>query len=324
LQQEGYDCTIFDDHPQPGGMLRYEIPPEQLPRIILDSEINIILKLGAAFRLDTEVGVDIPLETLEKDFDAVILATGTPPPKEWDRPGIFICGGAVKLVNMAVKSAARGRAAAFLVSRYLAGREKTASPGQEFQSRLGKLKEGEVEEFLKTMDKDKTGDMFLLNGCSTENITSEAKRCLHCECGKSESCKLRRFAGEYKAAPKRFNGNGRKRVEKVLYPAGVVHEPGKCIKCGLCVRISLKYGEPLGFTFIGRGFDVKIGMPVNGNSHKASAKVAALCIEACPTGALSSSTIDKSFAGVQGAVFQKSPLAAGGTTRRVGPMNNET
>lgn len=285
LQKEGYDCTVFDDHTQPGGMLRYEIPAQRLPRIILDSEINITRRLGAVFRMGVEVGVDVPLEKLEEEFDAVILATGTLPPREWDRPGIFICGGAVKRVSMAVKSAARGRATAFLVSRFLARKEQSVNSGPEFHSRVGKLKEGEVDEFFKILDRSE--GTHLLNGCSAEHITAEAKRCLHCECGKADSCKLRRFAGEYQAAPHRFNGNGRKRLEKVLYPAGVVHEPGKCIKCGLCVRITQKYGEPLGFTFIGRGFAVKVGMPVNGNSHKASARIAALCVEACPTGALS-------------------------------------
>jgi NADH dehydrogenase/NADH:ubiquinone oxidoreductase subunit G len=53
------------------------------------------------------------------------------------------------------------------------------------------------------------------------------------------------------------------------------------------VRITREHGEYPGLTFIGRGFDVKIGIPVNGTSNRAFETVAALCVNACPTGALS-------------------------------------
>ncbi|MHC4329134.1 MAG: 2Fe-2S iron-sulfur cluster-binding protein, partial [Planctomycetota bacterium] len=46
LQQAGYDCTIFDDHEKPGGMLQYGVPEEELPRYVLDNEIALIEKLG--------------------------------------------------------------------------------------------------------------------------------------------------------------------------------------------------------------------------------------------------------------------------------------
>ena len=43
----------------------------------------------------------------------------------------------------------------------------------------------------------------------------------------------------------------------------MVYEPQKCIKCGICVRLTEKHGEKFGFTYIGRGFDVEIGIPFN-------------------------------------------------------------
>ena len=44
--------------------------------------------------------------------------------------------------------------------------------------------------------------------------------------------------------------------------------------------------EPLGLTFVGRGFDVRLQVPFQRNFDEALQKVAAECIAACPTGAL--------------------------------------
>ena len=66
----------------------------------------------------------------------------------------------------------------------------------------------------------------------------------------------------------------------------MIYEPGKCIKCGLCVRITEEAGERLGLTFLGRGFDVRVDVPFNESLEEALEKVAEQCVEACPTGAL--------------------------------------
>ena len=66
----------------------------------------------------------------------------------------------------------------------------------------------------------------------------------------------------------------------------VVYEPGKCIKCGICVRLTAKYREQFGFTFIGRGFDVVVGAPFEANLDEALKETAEKVAKACPTGAL--------------------------------------
>ena len=45
-------------------------------------------------------------------------------------------------------------------------------------------------------------------------------------------------------------------------------------------------GNPLGLTFVGRGFSVRVGVPFDESLDQALRSVAAACIEACPTGAL--------------------------------------
>ena len=66
----------------------------------------------------------------------------------------------------------------------------------------------------------------------------------------------------------------------------VLFEPGKCIKCGLCVKISEQAKEKFGLTFINRGFDVTVGVPLNKSLKQGLTKVALECVKACPTAAL--------------------------------------
>ena len=67
----------------------------------------------------------------------------------------------------------------------------------------------------------------------------------------------------------------------------MIYEPSKCIKCGICVRITEKYREDFGMTFIGRGFDVEVGIPFSEPLRIGLSKVALEVAEACPTGAIS-------------------------------------
>ena len=62
--------------PKLGGMLRYGIPEYRLPKEVLDAEIAIMEAMGIQIVPNTKVGVDIPLDTIRNDFDAVVLGIG--------------------------------------------------------------------------------------------------------------------------------------------------------------------------------------------------------------------------------------------------------
>lgn len=76
LLQKGHACTLFDAHPQPGGMLRYGIPAYRLPRQALDAEIDAIRRLGAEFRMERRWGEHFTLASLREAHDAVFVAIG--------------------------------------------------------------------------------------------------------------------------------------------------------------------------------------------------------------------------------------------------------
>ena len=76
LAREGFQATLFEALPEPGGMLRWGIPSYRLPRHILDREIQDILALGVELRCNTRIGKEIRLEELGREFYAIFLAVG--------------------------------------------------------------------------------------------------------------------------------------------------------------------------------------------------------------------------------------------------------
>jgi len=87
LLRRGHAATIFDAHPDPGGMLRYGIPEFRLPRQVLDQEIDVIRILGGEFRMRRRLGSDFSLDDLRRDFDAVFLGLGAQGSRGLECPG---------------------------------------------------------------------------------------------------------------------------------------------------------------------------------------------------------------------------------------------
>ncbi len=87
LQQFGVDCTVFDAHENPGGMIRYGIPSYRLPRSIIDGEAEVVRELGAEFRYNTRLGEDVTLDRLREEYDAVFLGLGAQSASSMRTPG---------------------------------------------------------------------------------------------------------------------------------------------------------------------------------------------------------------------------------------------
>ena len=304
LQINGYQTTIFDKNNLPGGLLRTEIKPDILPLPVLDKEIQTILNTGVIFEGGKEIDATMFLQ-IKNNYDAVIVATGTLGDEnrgwglktntkgieagqnsyETSEKGVFAIGNVLKSSRLAVRSVGQGKEVAYSVSQYLLGEEPKGEP-RLFNSRFGKLLIEEISEYLKeSVIQDRfTTDRAI--GFSAEEAMAEARRCLHCDCREIENCKLRDLSGRYSANQRRFAGNDRKIMTK-HFAHRIVYEPLKCIKCGICVRMTAKYQEKYGFSFIGRGFDVVIGVPFNESVEAGLAETAERVAKACPTGALS-------------------------------------
>ncbi|MDO9585222.1 MAG: FAD-dependent oxidoreductase, partial [Syntrophales bacterium] len=94
LAMRGYQVTVFEELPEPGGMLRWAIPSYRLPRNILAGEIDNVRALGVNILCNTRVGKDISLAKIEKDYDYIYLAPGAHKSQEMgvegeDLPGVY-------------------------------------------------------------------------------------------------------------------------------------------------------------------------------------------------------------------------------------------
>ena len=76
LAQMGHQATIFERHPEPGGMAAMGIPDYRLPRDILRREVELVQDLGAEIRYGVEVGRDITFSEIRGDYDAVFISVG--------------------------------------------------------------------------------------------------------------------------------------------------------------------------------------------------------------------------------------------------------
>ena len=87
LARAGHDVTVFEKDDAPGGLLRYGVPDFRLDKHLLDRRIEQLRSEGVAFEMGVSVGRDLPGDTLTRDFDAVLLAVGTPKPRDLAVPG---------------------------------------------------------------------------------------------------------------------------------------------------------------------------------------------------------------------------------------------
>jgi formate dehydrogenase major subunit len=76
LRLLGHEVVIYEQMTAPGGMLRYGIPRYRLPKLALNTEIQMIIDLGIEIKLEHRLGEHIHLPELERDYDAVYLGVG--------------------------------------------------------------------------------------------------------------------------------------------------------------------------------------------------------------------------------------------------------
>jgi NADPH-dependent glutamate synthase beta subunit-like oxidoreductase len=87
LRMSGHRVTVFERMEEPGGMLAYGIPAYRLPKDIVRRVVKAIENAGVEFKLKVDVGRDVTVEDLKKDFDSVFLASGA-----WSQPSIGLVG----------------------------------------------------------------------------------------------------------------------------------------------------------------------------------------------------------------------------------------
>ncbi len=106
LNQAGHTVTIFERDDRVGGLLMYGIPNMKLDKRLVEHRNAIMAEEGIIFKTNTEVGRDVTLADLEREYDALLLAVGATHPKDMALPGRKLSGihFAMEFLHLATKS----------------------------------------------------------------------------------------------------------------------------------------------------------------------------------------------------------------------------
>ena len=92
LNQAGHWVTVYERDDRIGGLLRYGIPEFKMEKKILDRRLNIMLEEGVMFRTNANVGINVSVEELRREFDAILLAGGATASRDLQVPGRELTG----------------------------------------------------------------------------------------------------------------------------------------------------------------------------------------------------------------------------------------
>lgn len=92
LNRAGHFVTVFERDAKVGGLLRYGIPDFKLEKQIIDRRIAILEEEGIVFKTNTHVGIDVDVNQLKEDFDAIVLCGGATVKRSIPIPGVRLQG----------------------------------------------------------------------------------------------------------------------------------------------------------------------------------------------------------------------------------------
>ena len=227
LRKMGYLVTLFESKNELGGLLTHGFPSYRLPRQVVEKDLAVIDKMGIEVKCNTQVGKDVPLETLTQSYDAIFIAGGittgvesitsgfkglkktrrgtiqvNPISLETDVKGIFAGGDMATGPGTIIESMAHGRKAAISIDRYLCGEDLIRgreSEGRQISSLRSLLPDSKKKE------REVPPDMVrpVGSGLTLEEAMEEAKRCLNCggcsDCGEcARTCQPKAITYEMK------------------------------------------------------------------------------------------------------------------------------
>jgi glutamate synthase (NADPH/NADH) small chain len=87
LRRAGHLVTVFERDDRIGGLLRYGIPEFKMEKRVLDRRLDQMKAEGVVFRASCHVGANVPVDSLRREFDALVLCGGASAPRDLSIPG---------------------------------------------------------------------------------------------------------------------------------------------------------------------------------------------------------------------------------------------
>ena len=206
--------------------------------------------------------------------------------------GVFAVGDATNRgPSIAVRAIGEANDAAFAIDAYLSGKDMKVRTPYYAQRKNEDIdftvheKKARAEMSCKDPSYRKGNFDAVINGFTDEQARAEAARCLECGCHDFYDCKLIKNTNMYDVNPDRFAGQKRMTdSEKKLVV--IERNEGKCILCGLCVRVCEEVAGKGLLGLVGRGFGTVIKPEFRDSDAITCCATCKKCAEACPTGAL--------------------------------------
>ncbi len=87
LNRAGHWVTVYEKADRIGGLLRYGIPEFKMEKRIVDRRLRQMEAEGVQFVTEAHVGHSVPVEDLQREFAAILLAGGAEAPRDLNVPG---------------------------------------------------------------------------------------------------------------------------------------------------------------------------------------------------------------------------------------------
>lgn len=257
------------------------------------------------------VPIEGKFETLE--VDSVIMAIGQKPEldgfEELDKTsrgtisadestfrtninGIFAIGDATnKGADIAISAIGEAQKSVAVVDSYLRGNiigyKKPILVEREINKSDLADREPIARERMRVLPAEERKHSFdeVALGLTDEQARREASRCLECGCLDYYRCKLINYANKYNAEFERFAGQ-KSPAKKDTGHKYILRDSGKCILCGLCVRVCSQVMGVGAIGLAGRGFTTVVSPEFYKSLGDSQCISCGQCVSLCPTGAL--------------------------------------
>lgn len=238
--------------------------------------------------------IDIDLETFKTNLE-----------------GVFAGGDAAyNGATIAIEAISDGKHAARGICEYLQGgeykkkdvftvkRENMTKENFPLVDATGALHMGHVSPELRKKNFEE-----VVHGFTEEEVVGEANRCLECGCMDSHECNLFQFSNDYDVKPERLAGLHKDSLETHVHPH-FYRDKGKCILCGMCVRICEEVMDHGVLGFVNRGFETVV-QPAKDKPYKETDCISCgQCVNICPTGALQEKMYTEKQVPLQGQITE--------------------
>ncbi len=87
LNKAGHSVTVFERNDRVGGIVMYGIPDFKLEKHVVIRRVNLMKEEGVVFKTNAHVGVNVPVEEIRNNFDAIVLAGGATQARDLNVPG---------------------------------------------------------------------------------------------------------------------------------------------------------------------------------------------------------------------------------------------